>query len=215
MDEVGATDYGQLDLWFSDDVEDDGDMQATFSGQVNGVAGAALRTDLPEPGPSVRGAGGPVGLARAVVSSSCLQDHTGSECVLAGGTPVTRTSSRTRPSSPSIRSARTWVTALGRTAIGAVTCGPWPARRTRREWSHDQPSLVAPATPTSLRWSGIRRVTDGSPRSRPSRMNRRRLLHPRPQAAAIRVSVDGICLRAQALSPPLSRPGWHLHVARR
>jgi hypothetical protein len=34
VDEVVATDYGQLDLWFSDDVEDDGDIQATFSGQV-------------------------------------------------------------------------------------------------------------------------------------------------------------------------------------
>jgi hypothetical protein len=41
VDEVVATDYGQLHLWFSDDVEDDGDIQATFSGQVNGVAGAA------------------------------------------------------------------------------------------------------------------------------------------------------------------------------
>jgi len=42
MDEVVGTDYGQLDLWFSDDVEDDGDVQATCSGQVNGVAGAAI-----------------------------------------------------------------------------------------------------------------------------------------------------------------------------
>ena len=41
MDEVVETDYGQLDIWFSDDVEDDGDVQSTFSGQVNGVAGAA------------------------------------------------------------------------------------------------------------------------------------------------------------------------------
>ena len=42
MDEVVKTDYGQLDLWFSDDVDDDGDLDATFAGQVNGVAGAAV-----------------------------------------------------------------------------------------------------------------------------------------------------------------------------
>ncbi len=42
MDDVVETDYGQLDLWFSDDVEDDGDIQTTFSGQVNGLAGAAI-----------------------------------------------------------------------------------------------------------------------------------------------------------------------------
>ena len=41
VDEVVRTDYGQLDLWFSDDVEDDGDLHGTFAGQVNGVAGAA------------------------------------------------------------------------------------------------------------------------------------------------------------------------------
>ena len=132
MDEVVGTDYGQLDLWFSDDVEDDGDVQATCSGQVNGVAGAAipgriyLNLGRRSGGSSVRieahdgvtpcdaewrtlsrfrqssvsraTAGGPVGLARAAVSLSCLPDHTGSESVLAGGTPVTRTNSRTRPS---------------------------------------------------------------------------------------------------------------------
>lgn len=45
IDEVVETDYGQLDLWFGDeevDVEDEGDVEATFAGQVNGLAGAAL-----------------------------------------------------------------------------------------------------------------------------------------------------------------------------
>jgi hypothetical protein len=42
MDEVVDTDYGQLDLWFSEDVDDDGDVEATFAGQANGVAGAAV-----------------------------------------------------------------------------------------------------------------------------------------------------------------------------
>jgi hypothetical protein len=42
VDEVVETDYGQLDLCFSDDVEDDGDIGSTFAGQTNGVAGAAV-----------------------------------------------------------------------------------------------------------------------------------------------------------------------------
>lgn len=42
VDEVVKTDYGQLDLWFSDDAEDDGDIQSTFAGQDNGIAGAAV-----------------------------------------------------------------------------------------------------------------------------------------------------------------------------
>jgi hypothetical protein len=60
MDEVVATDYGQLDLWFSDDVDDDGDIQATFTGQLDGVAGAAvpgriyLNLGRRSGGPSVR-----------------------------------------------------------------------------------------------------------------------------------------------------------------
>lgn len=44
MDEVVETDYGQLDLWFEDmgdTIEDDGDIEDTFVGQVNGLVGAA------------------------------------------------------------------------------------------------------------------------------------------------------------------------------
>jgi hypothetical protein len=46
MDEVVETDYGQLDLWVDGDGgdaedEDEGDVQATFADQVNGLAGAA------------------------------------------------------------------------------------------------------------------------------------------------------------------------------
>jgi hypothetical protein len=59
IDQVIDTDYGQLDLVWTEDGGFDGDFDRFFAGQVNGLVGASDAAGVSQPRPQVRGLVGP------------------------------------------------------------------------------------------------------------------------------------------------------------